>query len=123
MIIGNNFNHNPNQNFENSNFNNPNRNNRLNHNNRPNLNQGLNQSLNQNPGQGLHRNQSRNPNNNFSNNLLTKDISSFKYANIENNTEVYDKSLAILHDRLKNNSITLDEFNRKCQELANKRNH
>ena len=109
MIIGNNFNHNPNQNFENSNFNNQNRNNRLNPNNRPTQNQGLNQS--------------RNPNNNFSNNLLTKDISSFKYANIENNTEVYDKSLAILHDRLKNNSITLDEFNRKCQELANKRNH
>ena len=119
MIIGNNFNHNPNQNFENSNFNNQNRNNRLNPNNRPNLNQGLNQG----PSQGLHRNQSRNPNNNFSNNLLTKDISSFKYANIENNTEVYDKSLAILHDRLKNNSITLDEFNRKCRELANKRNH
>lgn len=109
MIIGNNFNHNPNQNFENSNFNNQNRNNRLNPNNRPTQNQGLNRS--------------QNPNNNFSNNLLTKDISSFKYANIENNTEVYDKSLAILHDRLKNNSITLDEFNRKCRELANKRNH
>lgn len=99
MIIGNNFNRNPNQNFENSNFNNQNRNNRLN----------------QNP--------SQNQNNNFSNNLLTKDISSFKYANIENKTEVYDKSLAILHDRLKNKSITLDEFNRKCRELANKRNH
>ncbi len=93
MIIGNNFNRNPNQNFENSNFNNQNRNNRP------------------------------NQNNNFSNNLLTKDISSFKYANIENKTEVYDKSLAILHDRLKNKSITLDEFNRKCRELANKRNH
>lgn len=103
MIIGNNFNRNPNQNFENSNFNNQNRNNRLN----------------QNPSQ----NQGPNQNNNFSNNLLTKDISSFKYANIENKTEVYDKSLAILHDRLKNKSITLDEFNRKCRELANKRNH
>lgn len=99
MIIGNNFNRNPNQNFENSNFNNQNRNNSLNQNN------------------------SSSQNNNFSNNLLTKDISSFKYANIENKTEVYDKSLAILHDRLKNKSITLDEFNRKCKELANKRNH
>ena len=97
MIIGNNFNRNPNQNFENSNFNRPNQN--------SNQSQGLNQ------------------NNNFSNNLLTKDISSFKYANIENKTEVYDKSLAILHNRLKNKSITLDEFNRKCRELANKRNH
>lgn len=103
MIIGNNFNRNPNQNFENSNFNNQNRNNR------PNKNSNQSQGLNQ--------------NNNFSNNLLTKDISSFKYANIENKTEVYDKSLAILHDRLKNKSITLDEFNRKCRELANKRNH
>lgn len=99
MIIGNNFNRNPNQNFENSNFNNQNRNSSLNQNN------------------------SSSQNNNFSNNLLTKDISSFKYANIENKTEVYDKSLAILHDRLKNKSITLDEFNRKCKELANKRNH
>lgn len=103
MIIGNNFNGNPNQNFENSNFNNQNRNNR--------------------PNQNSNQSQGLNQNNNFSNNLLTKDISSFKYANIENKTEVYDKSLAILHDRLKNKSITLDEFNRKCRELANKRNH
>ena len=103
MIIGNNFNRNPNQNFENSNFNNQNRNNR--------------------PNQNSNQSQGLNQNNNFSNNLLTKDISSFKYANIENKTEVYDKSLAILHDRLKNKSITLDEFNRKCRDLANKRNH
>lgn len=103
MIIGNNFNRNPNQNFENSNFNNQNRNNR--------------------PNQNSNQSQGLNQNNNFSNSLLTKDISSFKYANIENKTEVYDKSLAILHDRLKNKSITLDEFNRKCRELANKRNH
>ena len=103
MIIGNNFNRNPNQNFENSNFNNQNRNNR--------------------PNQNSNQSQGLNQNNNFSNNLLTKDISSFKYANIENKTEVYDKSLAILHDRLKNKSITLEEFNRKCKELANKRNH
>lgn len=103
MIIGNNFNRNPNQNFENSNFNNQNRNNR--------------------PNQNSNQSQGLNQNNNFSNNLLTKDISSFKYANIENKTEVYDKSLAILHDCLKNKSITLDEFNRKCRELANKRNH
>jgi|GEM_PF-2126335 dr1-associated corepressor homolog len=103
MIIGNNFNRNPNQNFENSNFNNQNRNNR--------------------PNQNSNQSQGLNQNNNFSNNLLTKDISSFKYANIENKTEVYDKSLAILHNRLKNKSITLDEFNRKCRELANKRNH
>mgnify|MGYP004645272799 FL=1 len=103
MIIGNNFNQDPNQNFENSNFNNQNRNNR--------------------PNQNSNQSQGLNQNNNFSNNLLTKDISSFKYANIENKTEVYDKSLAILHDRLKNKSITLDEFNRKCRELANKRNH
>ena len=103
MIIGNNFNRNPNQNFENSNFNNQNRNNR--------------------PNQNSNQSQGLNQNNNYSNNLLTKDISSFKYANIENKTEVYDKSLAILHNRLKNKSITLDEFNRKCRELANKRNH
>lgn len=103
MIIGNNFNRNLNQNFENSNFNNQNRNNR--------------------PNQNSNQSQGLNQNNNFSNNLLTKDISSFKYANIENKTEVYDKSLAILHNRLKNKSITLDEFNRKCRELANKRNH
>ena len=103
MIIGNNFNRNLNFCFGNSNFNNQNRNNR--------------------PNQNSNQSQGLNQNNNFSNNLLTKDISSFKYANIENKTEVYDKSLAILHDRLKNKSITLDEFNRKCRELANKRNH
>lgn len=96
MIIGNNFNPNQNSSFERNNFN-------------------RNKPKNNMPNQ--------NSENRFFNNLLTKDISSFQHANIENKSEVYDKSLAILHDRLKNNSITLDEFNRKCQELANKRNH
>ncbi len=96
MIIGNNFTNNPRKNFESSNFNKP-------------------------KTEG-NKFKERTVNNNFSNNMLTKDISSFKYANIENKNEVYDKSLAILHDRLKNNTITFEEFNRQCQLLANKRN-
>ncbi len=101
MIIGNNFNPDPRKNFENSNFN-----------------RKQEQSITQ-------ENKSLkmpNINNNFSNNMLTKDISTYKYTNIENNNEVYDKSLAILHNRLKNNTITLEEFNKQCQALANKRN-
>lgn len=103
MIIGNNYQPNPRKNFENSNFNrNP-----LNQNNSSNANTGK-----------IPNNQ-----NNFSNNLLTKDISAFKYTNPENKNDMYDKSLAMLHERLKNNTITLEEFNRKCQELARRRNN
>ena len=105
MIIGNNFNPDPRKNFENANFNKK-------------ENQNQNQSMSE-------RKQFKQPNinNNFSNNMLTKDISTFKYTNIENSNDVYDKSLAILHNRLKNNAITLEEFNKQCQALANKRNN
>ena len=102
MIIGNNFNPDPRKNFENSNFN------------RNQKQQGVTPET--------KPFQQPNINNNFSNNMLTKDISEFKYTNIENNNEVYDKSLAILHSRLKNNAISLEEFNKQCQALANKRN-
>jgi uncharacterized membrane protein len=32
-----------------------------------------------------------------------------------------DKTLALLHERLEQGSISLDEFNRRCEELGKKR--
>lgn len=95
MIIGNNYKPNPNQNFENSNFNKKN--------------------------QTDFTNKNKTAEENFNNNLLTKDLSTFKYTDPANTNQMYDKSLAMLHERLKNKTITPEEFNRKCQDLAKKR--
>ena len=38
-----------------------------------------------------------------------------------NKNDMYDKTLALLHERLSQGAITLEEFNRKCRELGKKR--
>ncbi len=54
-------------------------------------------------------------------NIFTKDIKEQKYSNVNSKDEMYDKSLAMLNERLKQGLISIDEFNRKCNELARKR--
>ncbi len=95
MIIGNNYTSNPQKNFENSRFN-------------------TNNNRKQYP-----KEQAKN---NFSNNLLTKELNTYKYTDPKNKNQMYDKSLAMLHERLENKTITLEEFNKKCEELAKRRN-
>jgi len=51
-------------------------------------------------------------------NIFTKDISAFKYTDPIKTEDMYDKSLAMLHERYKKNLITLDEFNKKCEQLG-----
>lgn len=58
---------------------------------------------------------------NFKDNTFTEDLSTFKHTNATNNNDMYDKSLAMLHERLDNNLITLEEFNKKCEQLGKKR--
>lgn len=55
-------------------------------------------------------------------NIFTKDIKETQYQDVTNKDDMYDKSLAMLHERLNNGLISLDEFNKKCNELAKKRN-
>ena len=57
------------------------------------------------------------------NDMLTEEISSLNHINPINHNDMYNKSLAILRERLKNKTITMDEFNKKCSQLAkNKQN-
>ena len=55
------------------------------------------------------------------NNIFVKDIKQQKYTNVNSQDEMYNKSLAILNDRLKNGLITLKEFEHQVKELAKKR--
>ena len=104
MLIGNNFNNNQNEaqnkftkplgnHFENNQF--------------VNKNEQFQQTMNQNPTQ--HKN------------IFTKDFKTQQHINPTNKQDMADKSLAIVHERLQQGSISLDEFNRKCEELGKKR--
>ena len=104
MLMGNNFNNNQNaqqngftkslgNHFENNQF--------------VNKNEQFQQPINQN--QTQHRN------------IFTKDIKTQQHINPTNKQDMADKSLAILHERLQQGIISLDEFNKKCEELGRKR--
>ena len=60
-------------------------------------------------------------NNNITNNTINNDTNMYK--NITNANETVDKSFQILKDRLDNGLITLDEFNKKCQQINKSRNN
>lgn len=67
-----------------------------------------------------YNNNKNNQNNNH--NIFVKDIKENVYSNASSTKDMNDKALAMLNERLKNGLITLEEFNRKCQELAKRRN-
>ena len=54
-------------------------------------------------------------------NIFVKDIKEQAHANVNSQDEMYNKSLAMLNERLNNGLITLEEFNRQVKELARKR--
>lgn len=49
------------------------------------------------------------------------DKKAINYANINNKNEMADKSFAMLQERLNNGLISLEEFNKKCQQLNKQR--
>lgn len=56
------------------------------------------------------------------NNMLTKNINDIEHANPTSVNEMGDKTLAMLHKRLQDGEITMEEFNKKCNALGNFRN-
>ena len=56
-------------------------------------------------------------------NIFVKDLKDQKYTNVNNKDDMYDKSLAMLNDRLKNGLISFDEFNKQVNLLAKRRNN
>ena len=51
-------------------------------------------------------------------NPFVEDVNSHKYNDATNTNSMYDKTLAMLHERLKNGTITLEEFNKECEKLS-----
>lgn len=62
-----------------------------------------------------------NAKNNNLGNPFVNELSNQAHTNPINNNDMYDKSLAMLHERLKNGLITLEEFNKKCNIIGKKR--
>ena len=50
-----------------------------------------------------------------------KDDKAMNYANVNSKHEMADKSFAMLQERLNNGLISLEEFNKKCQQLNRRR--
>lgn len=98
MIIGNN---NPNRNFQNQQ--------------RPITNQ--NQMSNNN----FQNKWNNNQNNPIRKNVFVKDIKEQHYADSANSNQMHDRTLALLHERLQQGTITLEEFNQRCSALGQQR--
>lgn len=54
-------------------------------------------------------------------NVFTNDIKTQQHINPVNKSDMADKTLALLHERLEQGSISLDEFNKRCENLGKKR--
>lgn len=54
-------------------------------------------------------------------NIFTKDIKTQQHINPINKNDMADKTLAILHERLQKGTISLEEFNKRCEELGKRR--
>lgn len=54
-------------------------------------------------------------------NGFVKNIQDQKYASSTDTRGMQDRTLAMLHDRLEKGTISLEEFNRKCAQLASQR--
>ena len=61
------------------------------------------------------------PNSSSKRNVFTKNIFSIEGGNASSSDDMYNKSIAMLNDRLEKGTITIDEFNKKCRDIAKKR--
>ena len=51
-------------------------------------------------------------------NVFVKDIKEQHYANSADTSQMHDRTLALLHDRLQQGTISMEEFNRQCSRLS-----
>ena len=59
--------------------------------------------------------------NNQVNTKLNDNLQSFAHSDITSKNEMNDKAFAMLQERFNNGLISVEEFNRKCNELNNRR--
>ena len=55
------------------------------------------------------------------NNIFTNDVSAYRYANPLDSEKMYEKSLAMLQDRLNKGLISMEEFNNQVKNIARNR--
>ena len=60
-------------------------------------------------------------NNNNNKNIFTEDIKTKQHTNPLNKNDMYDKTPSLLHERLTQGTISLEEFNKQCEKLGKKR--
>lgn len=53
----------------------------------------------------------------FYKNPFVEDLNSMQHSNPTDRTDMRDKSLAMLQERLENGTISLDEFNKKVSQI------
>ena len=76
----------------------------------------------QNNNNNLNNNINNNTNNNTNNNPVNSDKSFLKNSNATSKNDMLDKSFAMLQERYNNGLISLDEFNKKCNQINKMRN-
>lgn len=54
-------------------------------------------------------------------NIFTNDIKTKQHINPLNKNDMADKTLALLHERLEQGTISLNEFNKQCEILRKNR--
>lgn len=59
--------------------------------------------------------------NDLKKNMFIEDNTINKHTDPTNQNDMYDKTLAMLNERLQKGTITLEEFNKKCSILGQKR--
>lgn len=55
-------------------------------------------------------------------NGFVKNLSEHKHVDPTNHNAMHDKTLALLNDRLQKGQISMEEFNKQCQQLGKLRN-
>lgn len=55
-------------------------------------------------------------------NGFVKKLSEHKHVNPTNANAMHDKTLALLNDRLQKGQISIEDFNKQCQQLGKLRN-
>ena len=55
-------------------------------------------------------------------NAFVKNLSTFSHTDAANKDAMYDKTLALLNERLQNKQITMEEFKKQCEALGKRRN-
>lgn len=70
----------------------------------------------------FHNNFKRVQNQSNKTNAFVKNLSSMAHTDASNRNDMYEKTMALLNERLQNKQITMEEFRKQCEALGKRRN-